>query len=208
MMEPGLRERKKQQTRQAITDTALRLFAGHGFERVSVAQIAREAEVSEATVFNYFPTKEDLVYSRMRTFETQLVEAVRDRSRGQSVAAAFGSRLRATGGLIGSADSDSDAKLRTLARIIAGSPALLARERQVYEEATAALARVIARQTSAGAQDIVPWVIANALVGVHRALVSYVRERLLAGASSRTLAVAVRRRASRAIAVLESGLSG
>ena len=67
--ELGLRERKKLRTRQLIAETARRLFAEHGFEAVPVTAIAREAEVSEATVFNYFPTKEDLVYGRMEAFE-------------------------------------------------------------------------------------------------------------------------------------------
>ena len=61
--ETGLRERKKRQTRQLLADTARRLFSERGFEQVSVAEIARAADVSAATVFNYFPTKEDLVFS-------------------------------------------------------------------------------------------------------------------------------------------------
>ena len=59
--EPGLRERKKQRTRELIAESARRLFVKRGFERVTVAEVARAAEVSEATVFNYFPTKEDLL---------------------------------------------------------------------------------------------------------------------------------------------------
>ena len=61
----GLRERKKQQTRELIAETARRLFTERGFERVTVAEIARAAEVSEQTVFNYFPTKEELVFWRL-----------------------------------------------------------------------------------------------------------------------------------------------
>jgi AcrR family transcriptional regulator len=59
---PGLRERKKQRTRELIAETARELFVERGFERVTVAEIARSSEVSEKTVFNYFPTKEDLVF--------------------------------------------------------------------------------------------------------------------------------------------------
>src|SRR5450631_2058825 len=86
---PGLRERKKAQTRRRITDTALRLFTERGFDQVTVAEVAREAEVSEATLFNYFPTKEDLLFTRMGAYEDRLVDAVRDRDGGMSAIAAL-----------------------------------------------------------------------------------------------------------------------
>src|SRR4029453_18007486 len=87
--EPGLRERKKQQTRQLIADTARRLFAERGFDRVTVAEIAREADVAEKTVFNYFPTKEDLFYSRLEAFQEELLAAIRTREPGETVLAGF-----------------------------------------------------------------------------------------------------------------------
>jgi len=86
----GLRERKKQQTRQLIADTARRLFAKRGFEGVTVAEVARTADVAEATVFNYFPTKEDLFYSGLEAFEERLLAAIRERKPGESALAAFG----------------------------------------------------------------------------------------------------------------------
>ena len=57
----GLRERKKQQTRVAIQREALRLIAERGYEATTCEQIAAAAEVSAATLFRYFPTKEDIV---------------------------------------------------------------------------------------------------------------------------------------------------
>src|ERR671931_1436658 len=89
-MELGLRELKKQRTRELIAETARRLFTERGFDRVTVAEVARAAEVSEKTVFNYFPTKEDLVYWRLESFEEELLRAVRERDPGESVLSAFG----------------------------------------------------------------------------------------------------------------------
>src|SRR5712692_10557179 len=86
----GRRERKKQQTRQLLADTARRLFAQRGFEAVSVAEVAREADVAEATVFNYFPSKEDLVFSGLERFEDELLSAIRDRASGETILQAFG----------------------------------------------------------------------------------------------------------------------
>src|SRR5258708_27216238 len=85
----GLRERKKQQTRQLIAEAALRLFNERGFDAVTVAQVARAADVSDATVFNYFPTKESLFFRQMQSFEESLVQAVCDRRNGESVLQAF-----------------------------------------------------------------------------------------------------------------------
>ena len=56
MTDLGLRERKKARTRQVIADAAARLFAERGYEQVAVSDVAREAEVSERTVSNFFPT--------------------------------------------------------------------------------------------------------------------------------------------------------
>ena len=79
-MTSGLRERKKQRTREQIAEAARELFTEHGFDRVTVAQVARAADVSEQTVFNYFPTKEDLVYWRLQSFEDELLRIAAPRA--------------------------------------------------------------------------------------------------------------------------------
>src|SRR3984957_7522967 len=145
--ELGLRERKKLRTRRLIAETAARLFVERGFDAVPVAEVARAAEVSEATVFNYFPTKEDLVYQGMEAYETELLAAVRDRPAGESIVAAFGRFvLKPRGFLVG------------VSRMIAASPALRVREREILARFAASLAAVIAEDTGTGPDDLRPWV--------------------------------------------------
>src|SRR5215216_2240910 len=85
----GLRERKKQQTREDIARAAMKLFAKHGFDAVTVAEVANAAGVSKMTVFNYFPAKEDLVFPDGEARWTALLNSIRDRPPGASVVAPF-----------------------------------------------------------------------------------------------------------------------
>src|SRR3977135_964953 len=89
-MSQGLRERKKQQTRDRIRSVARELFVERGFERVTVAEVALAAGVSEPTAFNDLPTKEDLFFGGLEEFEEQLLDAIRLRAAGESVLTAFG----------------------------------------------------------------------------------------------------------------------
>jgi AcrR family transcriptional regulator len=85
----GLRELKKARTRQLIADTASRLFAERGYEHVAVADVAREAEVAEQTVYNYFPTKEQLVTDREQQIQDRLCDLIRSRPPAVTPAAAI-----------------------------------------------------------------------------------------------------------------------
>ena len=204
--ELGLRERKKQQTRQAIVETAHRLFAERGFDGVTVAQVARAADVSEGTVFNYFPTKEDLFYGGMEAFEAELVEAVRRRQPGESVLAAF--RRFVLDRSVRLAAEETADLITTAARIVTASPALRAREREIVAQYTDSLGQLIAEETRAGPEDVEPAAAAHALMGVQRALVAYVRARVLSGERGPELAANVRAQGKRAFARLERGLAG
>jgi len=209
--QPGLRERKKKRTRQVIADAARTLFGHRGFEAVTVAEVARAAEVSEATVFNYFPTKEDLFYSRLEAFEEEMLSAIRGREPGETIPRAFGRFVTAPRGVFAMRDPDEGREatklLQMTNRIITESPALLARERQIFARYTVSLAGLIAEETGAREDDVTPAVVAGALMGVHRALIDYVRRRTLAGVEAPELARATRRQARRAIAALEEGLA-
>jgi AcrR family transcriptional regulator len=205
-MATGLRERKKQQTRELIAETARRLFTERGFEKVSVAEIARDADVSEKTVFNYFPTKEDLVYWRLESFEDELLGTVRDRAAGESVLDAFVHFVRQPRGMLGQYDAEARERLAALTRMIVESPSLLAREQQIFEGYTASLARLIAEEAGAGVDEVEPWVAANAMMGVHRRLIDYTRARIVAGARHPDLAAEVLEQADRGLALLRRGL--
>jgi AcrR family transcriptional regulator len=204
----GLRERKKAQTRELIAETARRLFAERGFEHVSVAEIARVADVSEKTVFNYFATKEDLVYWRLESFEEELLATVRERVAGESVLDAFGRFVRRPRGMLGQYDPETRERLAALTRVIVESPSLLGREQQIFAGYTRSLAELIAAETGAGPGDIEPWVAANAMMGVHRRLIDYARDRIVAGARHPALAREVSAQAEDALALLERGLGG
>jgi AcrR family transcriptional regulator len=207
----GLRDLKKQQTRQRIVDTAGRLFAERGFDKVTVADIAREAQVALATVFNYFPGKEDLFYSPLDAFTQRMIGAVRDRAPGEPVLVAFRRFLDRTDGLlrrIQAGDTDALEQARGVNRIIAGSPALQARERQALARATEEMAAVLAEESGADPHDVSAYVAANALMGVHRALLDHVRRRLLTDTDLSDLDADLRRRSARAYALLEDGLGG
>jgi AcrR family transcriptional regulator len=206
--ELGLRERKKQRTRQVIAETARRLFTERGFDRVTVAEIARAADVSAQTVFNYFPTKEDLVYWRLESFEQELLAAIRERKAGESVLAAFGRFVTAQRGLLAEPDEAAREQLAGLTRMITESAALLAREQQIFAGYTASLAALLAEETGAAPDDAEPWVAANAMIGAHRALVDYSRRRIAEGARSPRLAHELRAQADRALGLLERGLGG
>src|SRR5262249_12366992 len=127
----GLRERKKQRVRELIAETAQRLFRERGFDVVTVDEVAREAEVARMTVFNYFPTKEDLFYVGLELYEERLLEAIRERPEGDSILAAFVGFVTTSQGLLGSDDPEVADRLREISRLIAESPALLAREQQI-----------------------------------------------------------------------------
>jgi AcrR family transcriptional regulator len=200
----GLRERKKHQTRQVIADAAHRLFADRGFDSVTVAQVARAANVSEVTVFNYFPTKEDLFYGGMQFFEEALLDAVRRRAPGESVLEAF--RRPVLEGLPRLAADEPAQEIAAAGDLISASPTLEAHEREIVARYTHLLAEQLAEEAGAKPGDVEAIGVASALIGVHRALVGYVRSSIRAGRRGPKLVVDARSQALRGFGRLEKGL--
>ena len=93
--QPGRRERKKAATRQAIANTALRLFLEHGYDAVGIREVARAADVAVTTVFAHFASKEALVFDRDQGMQDRLIRAVTDRGPGQTAGQALREELHA-----------------------------------------------------------------------------------------------------------------
>ncbi len=194
----GLRELKKQRTRQEIADAALHLFAERGFDRVTVAEVAEAAGVSEKTVFNYFPTKEDLFFDEIDEKEAALLAAIHDRRPGESIPTAL-RRLQLT-----DCGRMCTAGFAGFARIIEESLALRAKELEIMSRFTHVLTEAIEREL--GVDDLEARVAASLLVGVHWQFFVTARQRSLAGRHGPAAAKRLRADLERAYDVLERGL--
>ena len=197
-MAVALRELKKQRTREALAATAFELFAQRGFDHVTVAEIADAAGVSEKTVFNYFQTKEDLLFDEVPEREAALAETVRSRAPGESVVAA----LRR--GQLAQSERMSSAGFAVFARIIDESPALRAKELEVMARFEQVLAEAFTDELGVPEWDA--RVAATLLIGVQWQFFLLARERALAGRHGPAAARRLRADLERAYELLEHGL--
>ncbi|MEV8097865.1 TetR family transcriptional regulator [Kitasatospora sp. NPDC085879] len=202
---PGLRERKKQRTRAAISDAAITLFLEHGFNQVSVAQVAEAAEVSKRTLFAYFPTKEDLVVHRLADHEAEAARVVRSRPPGATPLAAlrehFLTGLRERDPITGLNDHP---QVLRLTRMILDAPALVARMEGFKAGAERALAEAL-RET-ADTPELTARLAAVQIVAVQWALAQDNAARLAHGESADARSATATADAEHAFALLENGL--
>ena len=201
----GLRERKKRQTREAIAQAAMRLFLARGFDDVTVAEVARAADVSEKTVFNYFPAKEDLVLHGGDERRAALIEEIRTRAAGTSIVEPF---RAATLAFIDRVEHDPVESIVGVPRLVAQSRSLRDRLLLGWEQEAATLNPVVAAEAGAAEDDLVPAVVARTLAWTHRLVFRSAFTRLLAGEDQRAVATDLREQARRAYEALEQGLAG
>jgi AcrR family transcriptional regulator len=140
---PGRRERKKAEVRQRIADTATALFLRHGFDEVSVSQIAEAADVARPTVFAHFPRKEDLFFDRYPELAGQLTRAIRERPAGTSAVSALRDTLVAAA-RAGQPPYGMQAGMIPWWQTVAASRALQARARELADQLAADLAGAMA----------------------------------------------------------------
>ncbi|HEV2887240.1 MAG TPA: TetR/AcrR family transcriptional regulator [Jatrophihabitans sp.] len=152
MSETGLREQHKRRTREAIGMAAMSLFFEHGYDSVTVADVARQAGVSVATVFNYFDTKEDLFFDEVGPLQAALVDAVRRCPPGTSVLRALQDQViyQLTAGRT---EADAEEVVRFHAAIVE-SPDLQRREQHIQLQRRQVLTVALAEALTAEALNV------------------------------------------------------
>ena len=195
----GLRERKKEQTRQRIADVALRLFAERGFDAVTVNEVAEAAEVAKATLFSYFPAKESLVLHGIAGDD--LAGIVARRPPGQTFLEALRAHYRALASAqIPEAELEA---LVTRVRVIWDSPALQGAANDLLYQERQGLAQVLAGEYGETAAGLMAAQVAASLLTLQA---SYF-QRLLDGASSRDANRVLAQDIELAFDLLKHGLS-
>ncbi|MGA5822400.1 TetR family transcriptional regulator [Kitasatospora sp. NPDC094028] len=202
-----LRERKKIQTGIRIFRAAIALFAERGFDQVSVAEIAAAAEVSKMTVFNYFPSKEDLVMGPMEQHLDEPALTVRERAAGTSAVAAMRDRFIAAMERFDPATGLSDDPVvLDVVRLIYATPALALRAGAAFDHrAQSMLAEELAAQDPAH-DELTARLAAAQLLAVRTTLISDNQQRMMAGERAADALPGALDAAHRAFALLEHGL--
>ncbi|MFJ9100155.1 TetR/AcrR family transcriptional regulator [Streptomyces sp. NPDC102405] len=179
-MAEGLRERKKRQTRQYISDVATGLFIERGFDAVTVAEIADAANVSVNTVYNYFPAKEDLFLDRSKGIVDRLSRWVRARDVGESAAAAVLRELR------GEVEAVSPrvgllAGYDRFMRVVQDAPTLRSRLWSIQQEVQENLETTLREETGAAPGDPLPALIAGQINWLHQTVMGSIGREMVAG---------------------------
>jgi AcrR family transcriptional regulator len=200
-MATGLRERRKQETRQAISDIATHLFVTRGYDQVTIAQVADAAGVAKMTVTNYFARKEDLVFDRAEGIIRQLADVVAGRSPGESM---LGAIRRDYAAAVARADVTVGLATPEFARMVTGSPALVSRGLEMLYARELALAAAIAADT--GTDSVTAHLVAAQLAAVPRVLYAEATQRSLAGESRASVCDYLTGASARAFDLLEPAL--
>jgi AcrR family transcriptional regulator len=202
-MAPGLRERRKQETGQVISDIATQMFVTRGFDEVTIAQVADAAGVAKMTVTNYFPRKEDLVFDRAEVVIRHLADVIATRLPGESMLAAI---RRDYAEAVARADVTLGLSSPAFARMILSSPALTGRAREMLDQREQALGDAIAAET--GTDNPQQRLVAALLASVHRVLAAEATKRSLAGQPREEIYVVLADAAACAFELLEPSLGG
>jgi AcrR family transcriptional regulator len=168
----GLRERKKRKTREAIQREAMRLFQEQGYDATTIEQIAEAVEISPSTFFNYFPTKEDVVF--YDPYDPLVISALLARPSGEPLSVAL--RRTITEALAGIFQRDREIILAR-SKLLLGVPALRARIWEDLERSQEVFCAVVAQRTGLDPHDFELRITTMVLIGaVYAAGVEWLRQ--------------------------------
>lgn len=200
----GLRERKKRELHQRLSETAITLFLDRGFEKVTVADVAAAVDVSKPTLFRYFPTKEDLVLHRFADHEGEAARVVArrpaDRSPLEALRRHFLAGLERRDPVTGLNDHP---QVLAFHRLLYGTPSLIARMYTFTQASEAALAEALGGDGAAGIEE---QLAAGQIVAVQRILALANWRRIAAGERADALWPEAVAAAEGAFTQLERGL--
>ncbi|WP_225834769.1 TetR/AcrR family transcriptional regulator [Streptomyces sp. NK08204] len=179
-MAEGLRERKKRETRQRISDIATGLFLERGFMAVTMADVAEAADVSVNTVYNYFPAKEDLFFDRSAGVTDRLARWVRGRDTGESAARAVLRELREEVEAVSPRLGLMEGYDRFM-RVIDEAPPLRSRLWSLQQEIHDSLEAVLREETGAADGEALPGLIAGQICWIHQTVFVTIGREMLAG---------------------------
>jgi AcrR family transcriptional regulator len=191
----GLRERKKQKTRELIATTALALFAERGYQATTVAEIAEATEVSERTVYAYFPTKEDILFGDQLAFGLSLATALAERTPGTEA-------LDVLRDFFVDNLSRFDDQARVRWQIVRNDPVLRSHQRARQAELGKVIAAAIAVDLGDETDDLRPQLVTAAVIAAFTATYEH-RFSVRSRSASREQAIAV---IDEAITFLRGGL--
>lgn len=156
----GLRERKRAETHARIQCEAMRLFLKQGFEATTLDEIAGAAGVSRRSLFHYFDSKEEIVFSTKADFPDLVAAAIEGRPADEPLL------LMVENAFLDMARDHRDPQARALARLIKDTPALAAGDQAKYEKVERVLAAALSRRKGLPGSDLACRVAASAAIGI------------------------------------------
>ncbi len=168
----GLRERKKTQTRRLISDTATEMFVRNGFDAVRVIDVAAACGVSEKTVYNYFPTKEALIFDRFENMEADVRRVFDPDSATPPIEAAVTAIVGELDAMFdewSTGDRPPDPTLiRRFAEMVQQTPSLRAAQWELLDRMGHVAAEGLAMKAGVDPDDPEPQIAAIAILGLWR----------------------------------------
>jgi AcrR family transcriptional regulator len=204
----GIRERKKRLTRALISSVATRMFLEHGFDAVKVTDVARECDVAEKTVYNYFPTKESLLLDREEEMATSIRDAFGPAATKEPIEAARDLLAVQLDGILGSvpAGKRGVAALRRFIELLESTQSLRAAQRDLDIRLVGVAAQAMADRAGLSPAEPEVQIAAQMIVGLWRIQFGALRRYAPAGVTASALREKVCSDVARAARLIDSGL--